>query len=392
MNDPKLIQIILQGSCLPTVNGGPMELCRAFLPMLPVVYDDESTSTGDIDDVEDDDDEFLDEDEDEVTEGGEAKKGGKGFSVTPPPVSDNLSQTDASERSAGAPDSDNEGLTEEEKKKAAALAEEMKPTPEQLQKLRENVREFLKACGMALKVNKFMSSDQDLFHRELSNGYEKLCDELYPLVGAIPGAAGVMGSQRALQTARPRGAQLPASPSRGEIPVVNGNLIPSLKREGRHSRRWKGGSIGGTSALGSNTGGSSTGSARAKMSKGETFGTISLSLARKRADESLDGDPNSLSSVGVSTPASSRSKKGTNTRLNVLSPMNASSASGQAGSGPSATPLKVRVPVDDDDTSSSVDSDHENPDVADLSDEDGSHEASSTKKSHHHKGHSRHHK
>jgi len=430
MNDPKLIQIILQGSCLPTVNGGPMELCRAFLPMLPVVYEDDAdgTSTGDIEyDVEDDDG-FLDEDDDDDgdADGGVTKKG-KSISSSPTPSiseSENLRDA-ATEKSSAAPepDGDDSGLSEEEKKKAAALAEEMKPTPEQLQKLRENVREFLKACGMALKVNKFMSSDQDLFHRELSNGYEKLCDELYPYVGAIPGAAGIMGSQRALQTAKPRGGgvSVPNTPSRSEIPVVNGNLIPSLRRE---KRRYKGGSLGGSSAIGGNSGGSSTDSSRVRMPKSETCSTISLSLARKRADESVDGDPNSFSGIGASTPVPSRgTKKGSSTRLNVLSPVNnnasvtpsstpgpvastpmSSSASAEGSLNGSVTPLKVRVPVskhnDDNDSDndnevsssiSSVDSDtDEDADVVDMSDGDNdSKDEKPSKKTHHH-GHGRH--
>jgi len=421
--DPKLLQILLQGSCLPTVNGGPMELCRAFLPMLPVVYEDDAgTSTGDIDDV-DDDDEFLDDDDydddaDSVIDG----KKGRAISIptsSTPLLNENASQHD--DKSSGQPDSDGEeGLSEEEKKKAAALAEEMKPTPEQLTKLRENVRDFLKACGMALKVNKFMTSDQDLFHRELCNGYEKLCDELYPYVGAIPGAAGVMGSPRALQTAKPRGGAVPNTPSKGEIPVVNGNLIPSLKRETRRSRRLKSGSLGGSSAIGGGAGGSSASSSVVRVPKSETCSTISLSLARKRADESADGDPNSLSGIGASTPMSSRGTKKTGTRLNVLSPVNgtgvtpaaspipnagtpmASSASAEGSLNGSVTPLKVRVPVsqhgndnenEDSSSVSSVDSDSdEDADVVDMSegDFDQGESEKPAKKGHHHKLH-RHH-
>jgi len=417
MKDPKLIQIILQGSCLPTVNGGPMELCRAFLPMLPVVFEDDAgTSTGDMDDVDDEDDVFLEEEDDEISE----SKGAK-----PPPASactpnsQTPSLSEAATQAEGQ-ESGSEDLNDEEKKKAAALAEEMKPTQEQLQKLRENVREFVKACGMTLKVNKAMSSDQDPFHRELTIGFEKLCDELYPYVGAIPGAAGVMGSQRALQTARPKGGLVPPSTPRNELPVVNGNLIPSL-RERRMSRRFKSGSVSGSSALGGNAGNSSTGSAR-RVPKTETCSTISLSLARKRADESADGDPNSgsLSGVGMTTPAPSRSKKSTAKGLNVLSPVNngagvsaptspappsvagtpfASSASAMSGSNNTATPLKVPLPVSSRDKNNGEDSssagsgesgDEDDADIVDLSESGGdSKKGESSKKARHHK--SRHH-
>jgi len=427
MNDPKQIQIILQGSCLVTVNSGLMELCRAFLPMLPVVFDDESccTSTGEMDDVEDEDDMFLDEDEEEGG-GGDADGTKKVKSVSVLNLSLSSNDNDMSERTASVPDLDAEALTEEEKK-AAALAEEMKPTAEQLTKLRENMRDFLKACGLALKVNKFMSKDGDLFHIELCKGFEKLCDELYPYVGAIPGAAGVMGSPRALMTTKPRGSTLvPTTPTRGDIPVVNGSLIPSLMRERRRSsRRYKSGSLGGSSTVGGNGSESSTGSGLVKVPKSETCSTISLSLARKRADESVDGDPNSgsLASVGVSTPSTSRTgEKKSKTRLNVLSPVNpggwvsvsvspvpsagtpsASSASGAPGSGSniSATPLKVRVPVkshddSDDGSASSDDSDEDDADevdVVDVSEEDDkSQKQPSHHKGHHHKGSSHHHR
>jgi len=393
------------------------------LPMLPVVYEDDAdgTSTGDIEyDVEDDDG-FLDEDDDDDgdADGGVTKKG-KSISSSPTPSiseSENLRDA-ATEKSSAAPepDGDDSGLSEEEKKKAAALAEEMKPTPEQLQKLRENVREFLKACGMALKVNKFMSSDQDLFHRELSNGYEKLCDELYPYVGAIPGAAGVMGSPRALQTSKPRGG-IPTTPVKNDgfatpqtpfRPVVNGYLIPSVMHERRKSRRMKkSGSVSGsgTSAIGSAAGGSSAGGGN-KVPKSETFSTISLTLAQKRADESVDGDPNSssLSSVGVATPAASgrASRKG-NTRLSVLSPVgtpHAASASAMPGVNSGATPLKARVPItrfsagdsSNEDSMTSDSDDDDDDDDDDSEEESHDDKNSSPKKSDHgHSGHHHHH-
>jgi len=422
MNDPKMIQIILQGSCLPTVNGGPMELCRAFLPALPVIYEDDAgTSTGELDEVDEDEDTFLEEDEDSDNEG-ECKKG-RTLSIGPPPTAppplppigpptvpppnDNVPLDGSDKKSTPEPDAD-----DEEKKKAAAIAEEMKPTPEQIQNLRENVRDFLKACGMALKVNKFMSSDHDMFHRELSNGYEKLCDELYPLVGAIPGAAGVMGSQRALMTAKPHSMATPTTPSRADV-CVNGSLIPSLRRERRKSRRGAGGSLGGSSALGhGGTSENSTGSGRVKIPKSETFATISLSLARKRADESLDGDPNSISSVGVQTPASARVRRGSNNpRLNVVSPACnstnaststtpvcanspcASSASAVSGANTFSTPLKVRAPLpNDDDTSSMSSSDSgTDEDIPAPESSDGSRQSSSSRKGKHHKGRSHHH-
>jgi len=301
----------------------------------------------------------------------------------------------------------------------------MKPTPEQLQKLRENVKEFIRACGMALKVNKFMCSDKDPFHRELSNGFEKLCDELYPYVGAVTGAFGVMGTQRAFQVTKPRGTSLtvpPSTPTRGDVPVVNGNLIPSLRRDGRRGRRTKGGSMGGSSAIAGNAGGSSANSARGngRVHKSETFSTISLSLARKRADESVDGDPNSsstsLTGIGASTPGSTTrsTKKIPNKGLNVLSPIPpppppasfgtpmASSASAEGSFNCSATPLKIRVPVpqhssDDNENESSIssiDSDSdEDADIVDISEGDAEPEANEnneSKKSHRHRLHRRH--
>jgi len=240
----------------------------------------------------------------------------------------------------------------------------------------------LKACSMALQINKVLSSDQNLFNRELSHGYEKLCDELYPFVGAITGAPGVMGCQRALQITKPRGAQpttSPAKPDSFNVPntpyraVVNGSLIPSVMNDRRKSRRMKkSGSVSGSGsyAVGSAAGNSSTGSA--KMQKSETIATISLSLAQKRADESVDGDPNSLTGVGVQTPQSARPSRKTGRRLSVLSPVNpsasgltsisssSSSSSALAASSTTATPLKARVPscdssqsmTNDDDTSS----------------------------------------
>jgi len=472
--DPKLIQIILQGSCLPTVNGGPMELCRAFLQMLPVVFEDDDAATssgGEIDEDEDEDeDEFMDEeeeeDEDNNKEGSRSRKSSQVIHGASTVLSkkvnaaeetagnnDNgstMTSVDSSSAAVAAaataasippppgppPPVDDES---EEDRKAAALAEEMRSTPEMQQKLRENVREFVKACGMALKMNKFMTSDQDLFHRELCNGYEKLCDELYPYVGAIPGASGVMGSPRALQTSKPRvpaGGTVPTTPVKGAEgsvtpqtpfrPVVNGYLIPSMMHERRKSRRMKkSGSVSGsgTSAVGSATGGSSTGSARGnKIPKSETFATISLSLAQKRADESADGDPNSgsLSSVGVATPAatSRTSKKQTGRRLSVLSPVNpsasgaatphAASASGMPGAVSTATPLKARVPVamspdssqgdvNEEDTSSassiSSDTEEEGDDleVVNVSEEESSSSKSHTPKKGGHGSHHHHH-
>jgi len=298
----------------------------------------------------------------------------------------------------------------------------MNLNPEMQQKLRENVREFLKACSMALKMNKFMSSENDLFHRELSNGYEKLCNELYPYVGAVTGAAGVMGSQQALQTAKPlnNSFAVPASPAKTDstVPpqtpfraVVNGYLIPSVMQERRRSRRMKkSGSVSGTgSCAAGSAGNSSTGSARGgKMQKSETFATISLSLAQKRADESADGDPNSLSSVGVATPAPRSALKQGTKRLSVISPAGATpyassslSTAMPGGNSTAATPLKARVPINSGDSSLSVDDDtssvssigsDSDDDIVDLPDEDepqSSKHSSSAKKNgrshrHHH--------
>jgi len=429
--DPKLIQIILQGSCLPTVNGGPMELCRAFLQMLPVVFEDEvESSGGDVDDEDEDEDEFLDDDEEEndeeedekEKEGNRSRKSSQVIHGASVVVNENGSQVSLAESSsasslatpAGAPPPVDDVC--EEDRKAAALAEEMRSTPEMQQKLRENVREFVKACGMALKMNKFMTSDQDLFHKELSNGYEKLCDDLYPYVGAIPGAAGVMGSPRALQTSKPRGG-IPTTPVKNDgfatpqtpfRPVVNGYLIPSVMHERRKSRRMKkSGSVSGsgTSAIGSAAGGSSAGGGN-KVPKSETFSTISLTLAQKRADESVDGDPNSssLSSVGVATPAASgrASRKG-NTRLSVLSPVgtpHAASASAMPGVNSGATPLKARVPItrfsagdsSNEDSMTSDSDDDDDDDDDDSEEESHDDKNSSPKKSDHgHSGHHHHH-
>jgi len=431
--DPKMIQIILQGSCLPTVNGGPMELCRAFLQMLPVVFEDElGTSTGDVDEDEDEyEDEFMDDDEDFGEDNSESiRRNARSPSITS--VAKKVSAEEASASQASTEEvpassaSPVPGISEEDRK-AAALAEETRLNPENQQKLRDNVREFLKACSMALHINKVLSSDQNLFNKELSNGYEKLCDELYPFVGAITGAPGIMGSQRALQTAKPRassvsqppapsspvksdGNQMPSTPYRA---AVNGYLIPSVMHERRKSHRMKkSGSVSGSgsSAVGSAAGGSSSGSARGKIGKSETFATISLTLAQKRADESADGDPNSgsLSNVGVPTPATTRgSRKSQSKRLSVLSPVNpsassSSSSSAVAGKSTAVTPLKARVSCDysqssnDDDVDSSsvssIDSESDDDvDVVDVKDE-ATKEQSSKKSGRHEKHHRRHHK
>jgi len=281
---------------------------------------------------------------------------------------------------------------------------------------------------MALKMNKFMSSENDLFHRELSNGYEKICNELYPYVGAVTGAAGVMGSQQALQTAKPlnSAASVPMTPSKSDsgLPpqtplraVVNGYLIPSVMQERRKSRRMKkSGSVSGSGSYAAGSAGNSSSGSTRKMQKSETFSTISLSLAQKRADESADGDPNSgsITSVGVATPAARAWKPGAK-RLSVISPAgtpgitmangtpfgaSSSSSAMPGGNSTAATPLKARLPINspgdsslsvDDDTSSvsSLGSDSDD-DVVDISDEDNAPaptKSSSSKKS----GHSHHH-
>ena len=500
--DPKLIPIILQGSCLPTVNGGPMELCKAFLPMLPVVYEDDTgTSTGDADDVDDfyggddDDDEYGDDESSSATASGSGKLAvaakrpstpslvgaSTGAGATPTVAhrrhahsSAGGSEEPGAGAGAGAASSamsasacgDEEASSQadleddgsfaaaesEEDRKAAELAEAMKPTPEALRELRENVRAFVKACGMALKINKIIiSPDQLPFHRELTNGYQKLCDELYPYIGAISGAPGVMGSAQALQTAKLSAA---SSGERfgSDLPVVNGYLIPSLRDRhsstfsgsssggggagaggagggngiGRHrvlkSNSVVGSALGGGGAAGSaagSVGGASTSNAsqrRISLAKSESAAaatTVSLSLPVEgsgsgSADAAAAAHGASLTSVGVATPSPRANRRSSVTpRLSVATPQSpsvaaavtpsrgsstATSASGTvvvSSAVPCATtPLKTRM--------SAVDGENDD-DVSEsssASDTSSSSSSSDDESEHHHKHkhHGKHHK
>jgi len=255
----------------------------------------------------------------------------------------------------------------EEDRKAVMLAETMKANPEMQRRMRENVRDFLKSCQIALRTNNAMNKEQVAFNTELTNGFEKLCNELYPYVGAIPGLAGVMNHPLALQTA---GISSGPSASTSNVKfVVNGNLIPSMKNEKRRSRRMRKGSSGCGSGIGTSAAGTNTGSAAvsSKIIRSDSCSTIPLSVAQKRADESVDGDPNSFASVGNATPSSSRAARKAGKGLIVTpcaaagTPLASSSTSvggiGGGGNSTSATPLKARVPSSSYDSSPSFSND-----------------------------------
>jgi hypothetical protein len=112
--DPKFLQPILQGSCAPTVNSGPIEICRAFLPVIT-----QQTSSS-----------------------------GEPRSPSPTPSSSQYPQA-------------------------------------QVERLREGVKEFLKACSLGLKVNsKIIGADMGAFQAELIAGFMKLAEEVGPFLGA----------------------------------------------------------------------------------------------------------------------------------------------------------------------------------------------------------------